>query len=346
MQPDEKTDEPPQPLPPSREVPADERQALRRTRQYSDGLPPVDVTELPRRPERASRADTLLEGQAERAQLADAVPPSIPDDRTVTTQAAVAHDETLEPHEIAVLEDAPARPERQTAEVVGPRLEEVRLETVRAALEPVQAVKVRLPALSDGRPTPKELPVVRTRGDRPTAQHLPQVRTPPWRIAGAVVGLVTVGAVLAYVGIRALDRPVAHRESTHETPPAPILPQPKPVRVVTPEPNSPRQPEPPIAAILEPAQKAQPVQTPPPEVEPAQVPPWTHEVAGTAADPEAPFLALRTAATAGAELVAELPDGTHVRALGRSGRWLHVQVTDGPHAQQRGWVHVRWLTAR
>lgn len=353
--------EPPNPDDPQEPLAPGDPRALRRTRQYSDGIPPVvvqpsaearDAVPPPGRPDRSVRADTLLEGQTERANLTEAVMlPADSEDRTATIPTAVT-DVALEPDEVAVLDESPTlapgpvrRSERATAEVEGPVLD-----TVRAALEPVPAVRVRLPALSEGRPTPREQPAelsnaaspVRTRVEKATAQELPHVRQVPWRMAGAALGLVAVGAVLAYAGIRALDTSADRGIEVPE--PSPVEPAPPaPPVVARPEPEPAVAPVPPLALPTPPAPR-EPAPTDGPQPDRAEA--WTHQVTGTAADPAAPYLALRQGPSAGATEVAELPDGTHLRSLSRQGRWVQVRVTDGAHEGQTGWVHARWLSAR
>lgn len=74
--------------------------------------------------------------------------------------------------------------------------------------------------------------------------------------------------------------------------------------------------------------------------------PATHEVSGTAADREAPYLALRDAPDSQSRMVAEMPDGTGLRVVGRRGRWLRVEIVDGPLAGHVGWAHRKWVARK
>lgn len=97
------------------------------------------------------------------------------------------------------------------------------------------------------------------------------------------------------------------------------------------------EPEPEAAAVPE------------PEVAKSNAPklrPATHEVSGTAADRDAPYLALRDAPDSQSRMVAEMPDGTGLRVVGRRGRWLRVEIVDGPLAGHVGWAHRKWISRR
>ena len=72
----------------------------------------------------------------------------------------------------------------------------------------------------------------------------------------------------------------------------------------------------------------------------------THEVVGTATDRESPWLALREDASASSQLLAQLPDGTGLRVLGRNKRWMRVQVLEGADQGSIGWVNGRWVSHR
>lgn len=71
----------------------------------------------------------------------------------------------------------------------------------------------------------------------------------------------------------------------------------------------------------------------------------THEVYGTAADEEAPWLALRARRSRRSRLVAKMPDHTRVKLLARSRGWMKVKVVVGELAGSKGWAHGKWLRA-
>lgn len=111
---------------------------------------------------------------------------------------------------------------------------------------------------------------------------------------------------------------------------------------------APFDPAPPEPAPLDPApSEAAPAADEPGDetARPAR-PSATHEVVGTAADRESPWLALRESASASSQLLAELPDGTGLRVLSRNKRWLRVQVVEGPDQGSIGWVNGRWVSHR
>ncbi len=73
---------------------------------------------------------------------------------------------------------------------------------------------------------------------------------------------------------------------------------------------------------------------------------WSHEVAGTAGDPAAPYLALRAEPSPLADMVAQMPDGTRVEVLGEKGRWREVRIRSGKDNKLRGYCNGRWLRLR
>jgi hypothetical protein len=203
------------------------------------------------------------------------------------------------------------------------------------------SVRVRLPVLSDGRPTPREVPVAapmpqRTR-ERPTAMDLPPLAAPPpalrkpmWPYLLAGLAMLVVGASLAYVTMRLLLAPAP--EVVVPTPER-IVPAPSPVAPVpvAPVPVAPQVVTPAVADAVASAAERSAEQR------------WTHEVAGTAADPDAPFLALRQSPTGAAPLLEQMPDGTRLRVEERQGNWLRVVVVGGELAGRTGWANTRWL---
>ena len=63
-------------------------------------------------------------------------------------------------------------------------------------------------------------------------------------------------------------------------------------------------------------------------------------VQGTAADAEAPYLALRDQPRNDSKLLAKLSDGTRVGYGSRQGRWIWAQVCA---TGQSGWLNQKWL---
>lgn len=224
------------------------------------------------------------------------------------------------------------------------------------------SVRVRLPALSDGKPTPPAVPAAapstqRAR-QRPTAMDLPQLavptpgpsvpalRKPLWPYLLAGLAMLVVGASLAYVTMRLLLAPEA------------IVPPPEPV-ATAPEPIAPApKVVAPVVAAPAPEVVAPAPEIAAPEIAAAQPDQaaavadarglvarahWSHEVAGTADDPDAPFLALRQAPTNASALLEQMPDGTRLRVEQRQGRWWRVVVVGGALDGRAGWANSRWL---
>ncbi|MEM6276921.1 MAG: caspase family protein [Pseudomonadota bacterium] len=77
---------------------------------------------------------------------------------------------------------------------------------------------------------------------------------------------------------------------------------------------------------------------------PAPAPPvvasFTHVVRGL--DPNGDgFLALREGTHTGAQRLAKMTEGTRLREMGRSGRWMEVETETG----LRGWAHTNWIAS-
>ncbi len=69
----------------------------------------------------------------------------------------------------------------------------------------------------------------------------------------------------------------------------------------------------------------------------------THEVYGTAADEDAPWLSLRSRRHRKSRLVARMPDNTRVKLLRRGRTWWKVKVVGGTYDRRTGWAHRKWL---
>ncbi len=123
--------------------------------------------------------------------------------------------------------------------------------------------------------------------------------------------------------------------------PTPAEAEPEPAAEPAAEPGPAPAPEP--APEPTPAE-AEPEPAPEPAAEPA--PRATHRVAGTAADHDAPYLALRDAPKSESEQIGQMADDTQLRLLSSRGRWVRVEVVDGPLRGQIGWAHRRWITER
>ncbi|MEM6727663.1 MAG: caspase family protein [Pseudomonadota bacterium] len=68
--------------------------------------------------------------------------------------------------------------------------------------------------------------------------------------------------------------------------------------------------------------------------------PFTHVVQGL--DPNGDgFLALRTGTHSGATRLAKMTEGTRLRMLNQSGRWMEVETETG----LRGWAHTNWIAS-
>lgn len=158
----------------------------------------------------------------------------------------------------------------------------------------------------------------------PAAENVKESESEPAAAAPAEV------AVPASEGATAPEEPVAAApEEPAQVKMAAAEPE------VEAEPEAERAPEPEPTAAPEPTETA-----------PARRPRATHQVAGTSADRDAPFLALRDAPGSDARMLAEMPDGTGLRLLSQRGRWSRVEVVDGPFAGQIGWAHKRWMTKK
>ncbi|MGK0362684.1 MAG: hypothetical protein ACI9U2_005005, partial [Bradymonadia bacterium] len=75
----------------------------------------------------------------------------------------------------------------------------------------------------------------------------------------------------------------------------------------------------------------------------------THEVVGTFADPNEPWLALKDGPRHGAryQVIAKLKDGVRLQVqqfgVGYKKLWMKVRVVDGPDAGRDGYVHGKWV---
>ncbi|GEM_PF-3063383 len=69
----------------------------------------------------------------------------------------------------------------------------------------------------------------------------------------------------------------------------------------------------------------------------------THVVHQTAADEDAPWLALRGRPRTSSKLRVKMTDGTRVKVYRLYREWARIRILSGPSKGRRGWAHSRWL---
>lgn len=318
--------DPPKPRPPSAD--GDTARRLRATRMYSDGVPAMPV---------AGEEKTAVDQ------------PLMPDpaDNRPSVRVRRPSETVMElPQDRAALA-LPEVPAEEILPVAAPPPAKRPISTVVRAARP-------LPPASEGQtrvgPAPAAPPA-----NQQTAKEI-KAASPPSRRWFAVVAASALAGVLAAWLAVGRDRPPAPAQQAAPAPepaavaaeaparqdPVPAAPAPAaasaPAPVAAPAPATASAPaeEPPAEPVA-----ARPPDPPrPPPAPPPRCRHYEAEVAGTAADQRAPYLALRAEPDTAAPILAQLPDGTRAHVTGHLGRWRRVTVCEPP---AQGWVYVRWL---
>lgn len=142
---------------------------------------------------------------------------------------------------------------------------------------------------------------------------------------------------------RLADAPGQLRSSLDPQEPTPKITLPEAaavVPVVQPEPAE-AAPVTPAAAAPAPDQPNAASALPPGFFQPATA--AVHEVFGTAADKQAPYLALRSRPAREADLLGKLDDGTQLKVVNRFGKWQFVQVLSGDLKGTEGFVYGKYV---